>query len=1019
MMLAILSLGFSPAPDTGLRDHPIGAQSVTYLDGKWTATSSNAQLDCAFADGTDYKPANGTDSGRKRAADNKEQCCALCLSDSLCTVAVYDGDACWTKTAADAGGGAYSRDGRVACAPRTSSSAASLTIDAAVPGDLLTDLQNAGQIGDPLVEKNFLNSSLWAARTWTYSTTFAAPAAWRAAGGQNLLVFDGIKMGATVKLNGQTLGVAVDQFLRYTFEVPPALLTNAAEQTLDVVFDPSIDVKGRFMSCTGGWDWAPYSHDSQGDALTFSKGIWKSVYLAHVPPAAVALTHIVPQPRYLGPYPTTPLVDGHHGGFTLGVRVFLSAAAATSGTLSLAPSWGPVAEWKVDVPKGDSNVTLHANASATQVKLWWPAGMGSQPLYDLTVTFTPEGGGLAASASASRKVGFRQFALVTGNDTDPDFVARAATEEGSASHGMFWRVNGAAVWSKGANMIPMEELEGRMNAEAHRILVRSAADGGFNTLRVWGGGMFLPDAWYDECDKLGIMVYHDMQYAQSGHAPAGSATEDAELRHMVRRLSHHASIVMWDGCNECRVIMGTDTAIYATFVMTVVAQEDASRAVWPSCPALGWTTGVHKLDATPNGNALTTPKDGKTLETHGPYLHGTGFPAVNGAAKLQLFDANLPIKVTAAPTGVDVPNVFASEFGAVVMSSFESMSPTLLPYHWSLHASQPPDTCGGGFGKTCVGPNAMAERNYPCDNLIDVYFGTKGEYYFNVSSEANFKAQLYQCQLSQALYMKSNIETRRAQNQLGHLVWQYNEIWPTGGWGSIEYGSPRPGQVLGGRWKPLQYFYRRSIFADVMATCGDGGACYVRNDRAGRPFEGSCTVASLEFATGATKTLHTLDLTGKSALAPGAGVTRFFTVDLSAVDASTHMLTASCAPVAADAATTTSCVRAGAVGASGAADASLNEILLAPPAALALPPAAVTATVAQAANADGTVDVTLKANATALYVTLTTAAQGRFTDNAFAVTAAAAQVVQFVPFDGFDKGELERTLRVEHLAERL
>ena len=231
----------------------------------------------------------------------------------------------------------------------------------------------------------------------------------------------------------------------------------------------------------------------------------------------------------------------------------------------------------------------------------------------------------------------------------------------------------------------------------------------------------------------------------------------------------------------------------------------------------------------------------------------------------------------------------------------------------------------------------MAERNYPCDNLIDVYFGGKGEDYFNVS-QANFKAQLYQCQLSQALYMKSNIETRRAQNQLGHLVWQYNEIWPTGGWGSIEYGSPRPGQVLGGRWKPLQYFYRRSIFADVMATCGDGGACYVRNDRAGRPFEGSCMVASLDFATGASKTVHTLDLTGKSARA-GRRRPRFFPVDLSAVDASTHMLTASCAPVAADA-VTASFVRAGAVGASGA-DASLNEILLAPPAALTLPPAAI------------------------------------------------------------------------------
>ena len=93
-----------------------------------------------------------------------------------------------------------------------------------------------------------------------------------------------------------------------------------------------------------------------------------------------------------------------------------------------------------------------------------------------------------------------------------------------------------------------------------------------------------------------------------------------------------------------------------------------------------------------------------------------------------------------------------------------------------------------------------------------------------MSSEANFKAQLYQCQLSQALYMKSNIETRRAQNQLGLLVWQLNEIWPTGGWGSLEYGTAAPGQVVGGRWKPLHYFSRRSLLAAVMAACGAAGA---------------------------------------------------------------------------------------------------------------------------------------------------------------------------------------------------
>ena len=134
----------------------------------------------------------------------------------------------------------------------------------------------------------------------------------------------------------------------------------------------------------------------------------------------------------------------------------------------------------------------------------------------------------------------------------------------------------------------------------------------------------------------------------------------------------------------------------------------------------------------------------------------------------------------------------------------------------------------------------MAERNYPCDNMIDVYFGKQPAGYFNRTGEDVFKRQLYQCMLGQALHMKGDIEARRSQNIIGMLVWQYNEIWPTGGWGSIEYGTPVAGQVLGGRWKTLQYLYRRSIYSDVMATCGEGGECYVKND-APYPFTGNVT----------------------------------------------------------------------------------------------------------------------------------------------------------------------------------
>ena len=105
-----------------------------------------------------------------------------------------------------------------------------------------------------------------------------------------------------------------------------------------------------------------------------------------------------------------------------------------------------------------------------------------------------------------------------------------------------------------------------------------------------------------------------MQYAQQGHAPLATAEQDAELRHQIRRLSSHPSIIMWDGCNECRVIMNTPTGIYATFVLTVVAEEDKSRSIWPSCPALGWTKGVDRLTVRPNGNTLETPVGGRVGE---------------------------------------------------------------------------------------------------------------------------------------------------------------------------------------------------------------------------------------------------------------------------------------------------------------------------------------------------------------------------------------------------------------------
>jgi beta-mannosidase len=201
---------------------------------------------------------------------------------------------------------------------------------------------------------------------------------------------------------------------------------------------------------------------------------------------------------------------------------------------------------------------------------------------------------------------------------------------------MFFRINGAVVVAKGANFIPMDQLESRFSDRAHRIAVESVAAASMNMLRIWGGGIILPDAFYDACDENGILLYHDMMFAQGGHSPVRTNIVERELRDIVRWLSPHPSIVVWNGCNECDVIMNTSTEIYASFVMQTVSEEDDTRSIWPSSPSkLGWKSGVHTLDGRPNGQPLVTWNPNafhKTLESHGPYQRSfsKSYPGVNG-----------------------------------------------------------------------------------------------------------------------------------------------------------------------------------------------------------------------------------------------------------------------------------------------------------------------------------------------------------------------------------------------------
>lgn len=172
--------------------------------------------------------------------------------------------------------------------------------------------------------------------------------------------------------------------------------------------------------------------------------------------------------------------------------------------------------------------------------------------------------------------------------------------------------------------------------------------------------------------------------------------------------------------------------------------------------------------------------------------HGGNWDAVNGNTANAGFTFPVPVGLAAGSSrGLGSVGTYASEFGGSVYSSFESMAPTLNPEHWGIHGGMANDSCDNkAWPSVCKGGNPMAQRNYPGDNWITSAFPKVTPESLNATGEAAFKRQLFQVMLAQALYLKSDIETRRSDNQFGTITWQLNEIWPTGGWGRYVQDSP-------------------------------------------------------------------------------------------------------------------------------------------------------------------------------------------------------------------------------------
>jgi hypothetical protein len=375
---------------------------------------------------------------------------------------------------------------------------------------------------------------------------------------------------------------------------------------------------------------------------------------------------------------------------------------------------------------------------------------------------------------------------------------------------------------------------------------------------------------------------------------------------------------------------------------------------------------------------------------------------VNSDGALEPFDPNIPAALlpTNTPYGPSSHGTFASEFGCSVFSSFESMAPTLSPTDWAPHAAP------------------MVQRNYACDSIVYMYFGPH-DFSPVVGSQGLLQTATFLCMLGQALEMQADILTRRSGNAFGTLTWQINEIWPTGGWGSLEYGTVgyTEGQVLGGRWKPLHHFMASHLYNDVVFTCGDDARCYVKNDNALAALSGTLSISALSTTTGRATRLYA----GPVALARGAGSVTWLCADGNGSPASGCAPYSAILPTVGCAANGTDCVLQLAVTDDAGAVVDASTVLLSTPGAIAaagaLRPANVTVVVSTAVDAQGDVPVYVTVDAVSLFVTLTTLAQGRFRSNAV-VLLPGTTVFPFVPspYLALDLDLLASTTRAEHVA---
>ncbi|MGK5738778.1 glycoside hydrolase family 2 protein [Micromonospora sp. URMC 103] len=653
--------------------------------------------------------------------------------------------------------------------PQVPGEVAGRAIPATVPGCVHTDLLDAGLIPDPYLDDNE-HAVAWIGRTdWVYETGFR-----HEPGGADRvdLVCAGLDTVATVGVNGVEVGRTENMHRGHRFDVRSVL--RPGDNTLTVRFDSAYryaeaqrDRLGdrpnaypepfqfiRKMACNFGWDWGP---------TLVTAGIWQPIGL-----------HAWSTARFATVRPLVTL-DGADGRVELHVEVEragdepLTVRAAVAGVSA-----------EATIPAGERGAVLLL--SVPTPARWWPRGHGEPTRHPLEVTLSAADG--RTLDTWSRRIGFRSVRL----DTAPDAHGSAFT----------LHVNDVPVFVRGVNWIPDDAFPTRITRGRLAERLSQAAEANVNLLRVWGGGRYESDDFYDLADERGFLVQQDFLFACAAYPeeePFRTEVE-AEAREQVTRLAAHPSLVLWTGNNENiwgwhdwdwqEPLAGRTwgRGYYLDLLPRVVAELDPTRPYWPGSPWSG-SEDVHPNDP---AHGTTHIWDVWNTDDYTKYREYT-------------------------------PR-FVAEFGYQAPPAYATLRRALSDEPLAS------DSPGMAHHQKAAGGDAKLQRG------LDAH----------LPAPRDFDDWHWLTQLDQARAIQLGVEHFRSLRPvcMGAIVWQLNDCWPVTSWSAVD-GD--------GRRKPLWYALRRA-YADRLLTVQprDGGLAVVAVNDGGTPWRGTVSVTRLTVA---------------------------------------------------------------------------------------------------------------------------------------------------------------------------